>query len=504
MFVVDVNTCFGESPGERTDLSLSTLVQALDSHQIGLAFTHSLRGVKYADDEGNTETLQATHSHTGLLPVATLDLRRYLDWEREVERCLDQGVRLFRLFPHVQGWSVSDSSFAALVTKLAGSQSVIMLSVNGANWPLGAATATALGQATAEHGVRAILTDVNYNNMAEVMSSMRRFSNLYMETSWLSTPGSFEVLAQEVGADRVLHGSGAPRYPVPRALNHVFEAHISEREKALVLGGNAIRLFDLAAEQMAGRPQLTSTNLFRFSEPIIDVHTHLGLWQFPIPGERATDLLALMRQGGIERAIVSSAESIMYDLAVGNRFVAEEIAGHPELLGYVVVNPNYLDLSCQEMDRYYQQPNFVGAKVHCDHSASPTASDKTRRLLEEVARRGKPIKVHVFGEGALQTLKEMALAHPEWAIIKAHGGGREMAQEVVDAPNIYFDFASSHASSHAICEALQVLGADRLLFGSDATLLSVGGALGAYYDANLTPEQRKKVLFGNAKRLFKL
>jgi len=349
-----------------------------------------------------------------------------------------------------------------------------------------------------------ILADVNYHNMAEVIASMRRFPNLYAETNWLSTPGAIDVLAGEVGAERLLYGSGAPRYPVQRALNQVFEAGISEEEKALVLGGNAARLFGLDLEQLRERPRLASSEIVGFSESVIDIHCHLGRWEFPIPTERATDLLRLMRQAGVERAIASSAEAIIYDLTAGNRWLADEIAGHPELLGYVVVNPTYLDLSCQEMDRYYRQPNFVGAKLHCDYAGAPTSSEKTRRLLEAVARRGKPLKVHVAGGDALQALREVALAHPEWAIVKAHGGGREAAEEVADAPNIYFEFASSRCSSQAIRGALDVLGTERLMFGSDATLLSMCSMLGAYHDAGLTAEEREKILFGNARRVFNL
>jgi len=374
--------------------------------------------------------------------------------------------------------------------------------VGGATSP--SPTATAVGRATEGKGVPAILVDVSYSNMAEVIAAMQRFPNLYAETNWMSIPGGIEVMVGEVGADRLLYGSGAPFYPVSRALNHVFEAAVSEEEKAQVLGGNAVRLFGLDARQMSGRPQVATNGILGFSEPVIDVHCHLGRWEFPIPAERGADLLRLMKQAGVERSISSSAEAIIYDLAAGNRWLAQEIEGHPELLGYVVVNPNYLELSCQEMDRYYRQPNFVGAKLHCDYSASPTASEKTRRLLEEVARRGKPLKIHTSGAGTAQALKDAALAHPDWAIIKAHGGGREAALEVVDAPNIYFEFAGSRCSSQTIRGALEVLGEDRLMFGTDATLLSMCSVLGAYRDAGLTPEQRRKVLSANAQRLFKL
>ena len=55
-------------------------------------------------------------------------------------------------------------------------------------------------------------------------------------------------------------------------------------------------------------------------------------------------------------------EGMRYDIEAGNRLVAEAIAGHPELRGYVELNPHHLELSCAEMDKYYQLPNFAGAR----------------------------------------------------------------------------------------------------------------------------------------------
>ena len=146
MLVIDVNTHFGMQAGGNLDLSLPRLVQELDSHRIALAFTGSLRSVSYDHEAGNRETLQATERYPWLLPTATLDLRRYLDWEAEVERCLQAGVRLFRLFPELQRWTISSTPFADLMAKLAGSGAVVMLSGRGA-----VGTPKAIAQATAEY-----------------------------------------------------------------------------------------------------------------------------------------------------------------------------------------------------------------------------------------------------------------------------------------------------------------------------------------------------------------
>lgn len=99
MLVIDVNACFGKSLDSNEDLSSSSLMRSLDSHRVDLAFAYSLRGVLYNAEEGNWEAAPAARTHAALLPEATLDLRRHLGWEAEVERCLRTGVRVFRFFP---------------------------------------------------------------------------------------------------------------------------------------------------------------------------------------------------------------------------------------------------------------------------------------------------------------------------------------------------------------------------------------------------------------------
>ena len=501
MLVVDVNSTFGMRPGDDLDLSLPRLLKELDSHHIALAFTCSLRGVSHDHEAGNAETLQATKTYPWLLPAATLDLRRYLGWEAEVDRCLQAGVRLFRLFPELQRWTVASAPFADLMAKLRGSDAVVMLSA------LEPGSATAIAQATVDYGLAVILTDANYSPMAEIIATMRCYPHLYVETNYLAQPYSVEVMAREVGVERLLFGSRAPEFSVQRALNEVLGANLTDEEKAAILGGNGLRLFGLDPDVGAGRPRLASPEMLHLPGPIIDVHCHLGRWQFPIPSDGAAGLLRLMHQAGVDRAILSSAQAIMYDLEGGNRWVAEEIAAHPELLAYVVVNPNDLALSCREMDRYYQLPNFVGAKLHLVYSGQTTRLPQTQSLLAEVARRGRPMKVHVEEEdqrGALQALRELAQTYPEWSIIKAHGGNGQLAQVVADVPNIYFEFGGSGGLSQNIRQALDVLGPDRVMFGSDADLNDMSKQIGVYHDAGMTPQERRQVLSGNAKRVFGL
>ena len=73
-----------------------------------------------------------------------------------------------------------------------------------------------------------------------------------------------------------------------------------------------------------------------------------------------------------------------------------------------------------------------------------------------------------------------------------------------DVSNVYFEFAGSGINCEVIRNALDVLGPERLLFGTDQDLFDAGFELGGYWDAGFTPEQAEMIMYTNAKRVFGL
>ena len=124
--------------------------------------------------------------------------------------------------------------------------------------------------------------------------------------------------------------------------------------------------------------------------------------------------------------------------------------------------------------------------------------------MAEIAKRGKPVLFTAASAGDARAERELALQNPDLAIIHAHSMDGNWARVVADAPNVYVEFCASKPSCHHIWECLSILGPERLLFGSDQTLLSVGASVGLYLDARLDPDQRRLVLRDNARRLFGL
>jgi len=502
MHIFDINTAFGRRTEFDYDLSLGNLLSSLDSHAVAGALGYSLRGVHYQADAGNAETLAASQAHPHLVPAATLDLREYTGWAAELGNCLKRGVRAFAFFPELQGWSPSGVFFRKILERLAGSGACLIFSAGALAGSGG--RIDEIAHATAGRGLPLMFTDTNYANMAEVITVMQEYPHVYAETNWLASVDAVEVMAEAVGVERVLYGSGAPLRPMQKALNEVLETRLSNVDKAAILAGNAMRLLGLTPADFAGRPELTDLEPKRFEEEVFDVHSHFGYWRCPIHQERnnPTRMLGRMRRYGVAHTIISDYQGMRYDIAAGNRLVAEGIAGHPELLGYVELNPHQLELSCAEMDKYYQMPNFAGAEVELIHTVQPTGSGEVRALVAEIAKRGKPVLFEPIGAGDAAAERELGRQNPGLTIIHAHGFDANWARAVADTPNICVEFNRSASCHHDIRDCLKILGPERLLFGSDQTLLSLGASIGLYMDAGLSADERRLVLSGNARRIF--
>ena len=504
MHIIDVNTQFGWRSEFSYDLSLEALLHSLDSHQVACALTYSLRGAHYDARVGNAETAAVARAHPHIVPVATLDLREYFGWEEDLAGCLNRGVRAFRFFPELQGWSISSLFFGKVLDRLAGSGACVIFSVGGLSSDWG--HAEEIGRVTAGRGLPVILTDTNYQNMAEVITIMRTHPHVYAETNWLASVDAVEIMVEETGADRILYGSDAPMRPMQKALNQVLETDLSDEEKAAILGENAIRLFGITPTMLAGRPELTNLEPARFDEPIIDVHSHLGHWRAPDRDEHYDPgkMIQRMESYGVTRSIVSAYEGMRYDMAAGNRNLADAIAGHSQLLGYVELNPHQLEASCQQMDRYYALPNFVGCEVELSHTVQPTGSPEVQALMAEIAKRGKPVLFMPATAGDAPAERQLARDNPNLTIIHAHGMDVHWARIIADVPNICVEFNRSASCQHEIRDCLRILGPERQLFGSDQTLLSLGASVGLYLDAGLNVEERRLILHDNAARLFGL
>ena len=128
MRIVDCSTHFGHRAHDSLDVTLETLLGELQRHNVACAWAYSLRSVARLARDGNAEALDAAARHSQLVPVATVDARQYPECLEDVDRCLSAGLRLFRLFPHEQHWSLQSAPFEQIVQRLFGHAAALIVS----------------------------------------------------------------------------------------------------------------------------------------------------------------------------------------------------------------------------------------------------------------------------------------------------------------------------------------------------------------------------------------
>jgi predicted TIM-barrel fold metal-dependent hydrolase len=240
---------------------------------------------------------------------------------------------------------------------------------------------------------------------------------------------------------------------------------------------------------------------------VVDVHQHVGPWPFPGKWGGIELNLELMERRGIDVAIISSTEAIVDDVIAGNARLAKEITGHPNLLGYVTLNPRYPDLSAHEMEKYADHPQFVGFKIHTTYSGTAMGEPRLAALFERMAESPRPLLIHTWGAAAVRALAALAARHPQLPVIVAHAGGDAWRTAIAAAQgqaNLWLDFAMSAPERTRIERAVAALGAGRVLFGSDATLFDPQYMLSCFEEAQIPDLLRPQVMGGNAERLFGL
>jgi hypothetical protein len=84
-----------------------------------------------------------------------------------------------------------------------------------------------------------------YALMPEVKKALH---NVYFDTAaspFLYQPRIYSLVSELVGADKILFGSDYPLLPQSRLIQEINSAALAEKEKDLILSGNARRLLKL-------------------------------------------------------------------------------------------------------------------------------------------------------------------------------------------------------------------------------------------------------------------
>jgi len=152
-----------------------------------------------------------------------------------------------------------------------------------------------------------------------------------------------------------------------------------------------------------------------------------------------------------------------------NEKVFNTVRKHPDkFLGWICVNPNGKKDQVAEFEKYKNSEGFIGVKAHPFwHHFKPV---ELAPVAERLAGTGKPLLIHAgFGEeGNFEALLKKV---PSLKLILAHAGFPGYAdtwEKIKHLKNVYLDLSqTSYTSEKATRKAVNIIGADRLFFGTD-------------------------------------
>jgi predicted TIM-barrel fold metal-dependent hydrolase len=242
---------------------------------------------------------------------------------------------------------------------------------------------------------------------------------------------------------------------------------------------------------------------------VIDFHTHVD--EAPAFGwiDPPEKILTLLDQAAIERAVIMTYTDLPGLNPHALDYIAEAADRYRDrLIPFVRLNPNYVDAMPQLLDRAMRL-GIRGVKLHPTTTLAHPAGDATVALLRRCGELGLPALFHC-GDDPYTTPEALGLAAeaaPECQIVMAHMGGYLHVEEAVDEAerrsNLILE-TSAMPYPEWIRTAVDRVGAERVVFGSDGPGCNPALELDKVRRLALDAETEAKVLSGNAERLLGL
>lgn len=188
------------------------------------------------------------------------------------------------------------------------------------------------------------------------------------------------------------------------------------------------------------------------------------------------------------------------------------------ILSYYVFDPNRSEESLKVMERYGNRSIFKAIKLHPSFHGVFADDARYEAAWEYATANRLPIMSHTWAISSHNAAQKYAYPplferyvsrYPQVDLIFGHSGGRydgikQTVRLAQNYPNVYMDTAGDVYNNRLIEYLTREAGADKILFGSDGFWMDARTQLGMIMGADIPLAEKQKILFENARRLFKI
>jgi predicted TIM-barrel fold metal-dependent hydrolase len=252
---------------------------------------------------------------------------------------------------------------------------------------------------------------------------------------------------------------------------------------------------------------------------VIDVHAHLGRTVSTGEGQDVSDYLETMRTANIEQAILSpvaggrQADGVL-DSMRENDAIAAAMRAEPSRfpVGLASVEVRHEERALAELERAFDELGLRGLVFHAMFSGfSVGVGPPLDPLLDLADQRGALCLMHAMPEAGAFSMESpraigrLADRYPRITFIMGHPAITEDERAVaIEAAagrgNIFVDLAFQ-SRPETVEVFVRALGAERVLFGSDAPFRDPVPTIRSVEEADVSDEAKERILFRNASEL---
>ena len=235
----------------------------------------------------------------------------------------------------------------------------------------------------------------------------------------------------------------------------------------------------------------------------------------------ADELVAAMDRDGVDISVVLNIGWTTPELCIEtNDYILESVARFPKrLVGFGAIQPRYMDAALAEIERCAAgglkgvgelRPDVQAFDITNKALMTPLVEALVKHKQILLTHASEPVGHQYPGKGTVtpDILYRFITAFPQLTVVCAHWGGGlplfALMPEVKKAlGNVYFDTAASPFlySPRIYPQVVSLVGADKILFGSDYPLMPSTRLLTEIKSLGLDGETEGLILGGNAQRL---